>query len=422
MKMPSLSDAAQRWCGYSLEKDDYRLRYAETIGVDWEQLDPGFFAYAAADAASTWQLYGRLTVEADLHCRRHGLNRPYGWLTEAIQVKAAIALALVARTGLHVDLHAVEQLRTQLDQDISSTIEQLESIDPELWHRYKKTGERKVGKANGLPRQNQTKLLEHLQQIAEQHQLEIPVTSTGRLSSSVKQCWCEHRELAPIIDAYCRYTELTKLRSFFEGLTTHTIRPRYRTMVRTGRTSCHSPNIQQLPSGSPIRQAITARPGCLLFAIDYNSIELRTLATVCHQRFGHSKLRDVLISGIDPHSYAAAVFAGVTLEQFDQLPDKKQLRQRAKVFNFGLPAGFGAAALCKHAKFAYGVSLELEEAVQFIELLTCEVYPELSQYLADPSNPRRNRNKKQPASTLTGRVRGVYCCRLLLHVIHHSRG
>ena len=399
----SLSDAAQQWLGYSLDKDTYRCRYAETIGAAWDQLDPGFFQYAAGDAITTWHLYARLTRAADSITRQHSLCRTYGFLTEAIQVKAAICLALINRRGLHVDLHRAAELRGEIDNDISGAVEQLETINAELWHRYKKTGQRKVG-SNHLPKLNQTKLRQLLDEIRTQHQLQIPSTPTGKLTTSVNKCWCQYRDVSPLVDAYCNYNELTKLRQFFAGLDSETIHPSYSTMVRTGRTACSGPNIQQMPVNSPIRQAITARPGNLLFIIDYNSLELRTLAAVCYQRFGFSKLRDVLIDGIDPHSYCAAMFAGVSLEQFNQLPDKKQLRQRAKVFNFGLPAGFGAPALCDHAKFAYGVHLELSDAKQFIHRWTHEVFPEMRQYLKQ-DGPHRNCN--EPAWTTTGRLRGA---------------
>lgn len=382
-RMQSLADAVQHWCGYSLAKDDYRLRYAETIGQDWAQLDAGFFRYAVSDAVATWQLFAKLTHAADRIAKHHGLPRQFGFFTEALQVQAAISLAAVTRNGLHVDLERAAELRQQIDADIQQAIETMETIDPELWHRYKKTGLRKTTAGSGLPKLNQTALLEHFAAIATEHQLNIPTTGTGKLTTSVNQCWCQFTDLHPLIAAYCRYTEQTKLRTFFDGLQQPQIHPKYRTMVRSGRTSCYGPNIQQLPSGSPIREAIAARPGHLFFIIDYNSLELRTLATVCQQQIGFSKLRDVLIDGIDPHSYAAAMFAGVTLEQFNQLPDKKQLRQRAKVFNFGLPAGFGAAALVDHAKFSYGVELTQDDAEQFIELLTQKVYPELGLYLAE---------------------------------------
>ena len=381
LQIQSLADAVQQRLGYTLDKDDYRLRYGETLGAAWETLDPGFFRYAVCDAIATWQLYAALTRHADAVCRRHQLERQYGFLTEAIQVRAAIAMDLVHRTGLHVDLQRAVELRTEIDQDIQRAVQQLETIDAELWHRYKKTGQRKTNKDTGLPKLNQTQLRQHLDEISRQHSLEIPTTPQGKTTTSVNSCWCQYREVHPLVDAYCEYTEQTKLRQFFSGLNTETIHPRYRTMVRSGRTSCSGPNIQQLPAGSRIRQAITARPGHLLFVIDYNALELRTLAAVCYQQFGFSKLREVLIDNIDPHSYAAAMFAGVSLDEFKQLPNRKHLRQQAKVFNFGLPAGFGAASLVKHAKFSYGVELSLDDAQRFVRLLTETVYPELKQYL-----------------------------------------
>lgn len=382
-RMPSLADAAKQYLGTELDKDTYRLRYAETLQQDWHQLDVGFFQYAVADAITTWQLYCKLTKAADSICKQHGLSRQYGFLTEALQVKAAISLTRIQQNGLAVDLDRVAQLQAATDDAIQQAIQRLATADADLFHRYKKTGLPKTDKTTGLPKINQAALQQHFGQVAAVHGLDIPQTDTGRRSLSVNHCWTQYRQLDQVVDAYCSYTEQTKLRTFFAGLHQPTIHPRYRTMVRSGRTSCSSPNIQQLPAGSPVREAITARKGCLYFIIDYNALELRTLAAVCYQQLGFSKLREVLIAGIDPHSYAAAMFAGISLDEFNQLSDKKQLRQRAKVFNFGLPAGFGAAALVDHAKFAYGVELTLADAERFVHQLTREVYPELGLYLSE---------------------------------------
>jgi DNA polymerase I-like protein with 3'-5' exonuclease and polymerase domains len=117
--------------------------------------------------------------------------------------------------------------------------------------------------------------------------------------------------------------------------------------------------------------------------IDYSALELRTLAAVCRQRYGFSKLADVIKAGIDPHSYTAAMFAGVELEQFNTLPNRKQLRQQAKAVNFGLPGGLGAAALASYAKHSYGVSMTLDQATQFRTMLTENIYPEIGLYLSD---------------------------------------
>ena len=366
-----------------MDKDSYRLRYGETLGKRWQDIEPGFCEYAASDAVTTWLLFTRLTHQAAAICQQHQLPRQYGFLTEALQVKAAIGLQRISYNGLTVDLDRAAQLAAAVDADIWQAVETLRDIDANIWHRFKKTGQLKTGKDNGLPQLNQTTLQQHLDRIAKQHGLDIPTTETGKPSLSVNQCWTQYRHLDQVVDAYCRYTEQTKLRTFFTGLTQPRIHPRYRTMVRSGRTSCSSPNIQQLPSGSPVREAITARPGNLFFCIDYNSLELRTLATVCQNQIGFSKLRDVLVAGIDPHSYAAAMFAGCSLDDFNRLPNRKQLRQQAKVFNFGLPAGFGPAALVDHAKFAYGLELTLPDAERFVHQLTQQVYPELGLYLAE---------------------------------------
>jgi DNA polymerase I-like protein with 3'-5' exonuclease and polymerase domains len=274
-------------------------------------------------------------------------------------------------------------------------------MEPNLFHRYKRQPYLfKVNNDTGLPKLNQATLAERLQVIATQHQLQLPTTDTGRLSLSVNECWNEYRELEPFIDAYCTYKELTKLRTFFDALCQPVIHPRYRVLVRTGRTSCSGPNIQQLPRDSHIREAVVPRPGYLFLIIDYAAIELRTLAAVCQQRYGFSKLADVIRAEIDPHSYTAAMFTGVSLEQFQQLPNKKQLRQQAKAVNFGIPGGLGAAALATYAKHTYGVQMTVSQATKFRTMLTEQVYPELRLYLGtDYTEPQ------DTVCTLTGRVR-----------------
>jgi DNA polymerase I-like protein with 3'-5' exonuclease and polymerase domains len=77
------------------------------------------------------------------------------------------------------------------------------------------------------------------------------------------------------------------------------------------------------------------------------------------------------------------MFAGMDLEQFGQLPNKKQLRQQAKAVNFGLPAGLGAASLVTYARFGYGVTMTMEQATEFKAKLTDTIYPELALYLSE---------------------------------------
>jgi hypothetical protein len=94
--------------------------------------------------------------------------------------------------------------------------------------------------------------------------------------------------------------ELSKLCQFFTGMREAVVYPRYRPLLRTGRTSCTGPNIQQIPRDSRFRRAFVASPGHFLLAIYYSFIELRTLAAVCLQRYVRSVLADVIRQGIDP--------------------------------------------------------------------------------------------------------------------------
>ena len=92
------------------------------------------------------------------------------------------------------------------------------------------------------------------------------------------------------------------------------------------------------------------------------------------------------------------MFAGVSLEEFYELADKKDLRQRAKAINFGFSGGLGSKTLVSCAKQSYGVDLSEAEATKFRTVLTEQVYPELKIYL------RSNKGRKTVV-TPTGRIR-----------------
>ncbi len=158
-RQPSLAELSQRLLGVELEKDLFRLRYAETIGTDWNLLDSGFFAYAATDAAVTYQLFCMLTEKAKQVTEAAGVGTRYGFLTEGIQVRAAICLDAIHRGGVHIDTARVSELQHDVEQQIQQAIAPLEQIEPRLFHRYKRQPELfKVNRSSGLPKLNQTVL------------------------------------------------------------------------------------------------------------------------------------------------------------------------------------------------------------------------------------------------------------------------
>ena len=72
----------------------------------------------------------------------------------------------------------------------------------------------------------------------------------------------------------------------------------FKTPVASQRTSCAKPNLQQLPKSGGVRECFVARPGALLCSVDYNQLELCTLAQVCLEAFGpgSSKMADAILA------------------------------------------------------------------------------------------------------------------------------
>jgi hypothetical protein len=61
----NLAEVAREYAGLVVDKSDpYRLRYAEIIGQDWADVDPGFFQYAIKDPIATWASYQTMASEA----------------------------------------------------------------------------------------------------------------------------------------------------------------------------------------------------------------------------------------------------------------------------------------------------------------------------------------------------------------------
>lgn len=70
--------------------------------------------------------------------------------------------------------------------------------------------------------------------------------------------------------------------------------PEYTVMVRNGRSSCGGPAIQQTPRKGGFREMFRASEGRLILSVDYDFIELCTLASVCEARYGYSNLAEVI--------------------------------------------------------------------------------------------------------------------------------
>jgi len=113
--------------------------------------------------------------------------------------------------------------------------------------------------------------------------------------------------------------------------------------ARTGRFSCRSPNLQNIPRSGvvDIRRAFTCRPGYSNYYFDYSQIELRILA---HYSQEPLMLEEFQKEDCDLHTRTCeAVFGEVT----------KQKRNLSKNINFGIIYGMGPKKFCEMVNRQY---------------------------------------------------------------------
>ncbi|MCA9169689.1 MAG: hypothetical protein KDB23_18575, partial [Planctomycetales bacterium] len=406
----NLEAASERWLGCAgVDKGSgYRTRYSELLGVSWADVDPGFFQYAVSDAIVTWRLYMCLRKIADQIVRNNPLMnatmwRQHGVLTERIQVQAAVSLSRITQRGMRIDADRRQELLDELTLQRDLAWQQMQQrargyglLHPRHMGRRCTARDRYLfglvrDEQSQRPpqklRQNKMALRLLLQEIATELGVEPQRTEKSNTIKTDAASWESCRQ-HPFVDAWRRHEDTKKLLQFLENITSRRVHPRYRVCVRTGRTSCSGPNIQQLPRNAGIREMIVPSPGHVFLIADYAAIELRTLAYVCQQRYGFSKLADTIKVGEDPHVKTAAIFRGESLEQFLRLKQTepklfKQLRQQAKALNFGVPGGLGSESLVKYAQVTYGVTMSPEEAQEFRQRLISDVYPELELFLSE---------------------------------------
>lgn len=159
--------------------------------------------------------------------------------------------------------------------------------------------------------------------------------------------------------------------------------------------NCNSPNMQQIPRDSRMRDLFTASPGCNLIVADYSQIELVIAAQITQD----TTLLEAYKTGIDVHKLTASKLLNKPIEEVS-----KSDRQLAKAVNFGLVYGMGAKKLVIYAETSYGVSMSLEEAERFRYTYLNDLYPGVQAW-HKRSSEELNFYICPPAVTLMGRNR-----------------
>ncbi len=342
----------------------WRKRYSELDGVPLDKWPKEAVDYAINDALLTMAVYQAQGERAE----RIGYDLP----DQEAQVRAHLALHLAGIWGVHTDPDRVEPLLAKVTQRMDELAEML--IAEGLAHikKHRKgpdTFHKKTKVFRGLVRSWHDDL-----------GIPVPVTATRQtkidsdtlelIDDPVIEVWQEHGGLQK-----ARGTYIEKYREGYDD----PIHARFNPIVDTGRSSCSKPNWQNQVTPrvmAGVRECVIPREGWVFVAADYDSQEMRTWAETCMRLFGWSKLADAYKEdpGFDPHT-ALAVSQLITEENItykEGLKRKKikgdivkDMRQLAKIPNFGLPGGMGVRGLRKFAR-GYGAKVSDAEAKDLI--------------------------------------------------------
>jgi len=218
--------------------------------------------------------------------------------------------------------------------------------------------------------------------------LGIPMPNTTR-------AW----ELQPLADQYPQVAKLLEYRahakatsSFGENILgfiepkTGRIHADFRQIgAPTGRFSCSSPNLQQIPHDEEYRSCFRAPEGRKLVIADYSQIELRILADFSEDE----NFINAFVSGQDFHRATAAQIFNVKAENVD--PDQRSF---AKRLNFGVVYGIGAQ------RFAMMTGLTERQAEDTLRRYFA-TYPKMDDWLRAQS---KNVLTERLAKTASGRL------------------
>jgi DNA polymerase-1 len=300
-------------------------------------------------------------------------------LFEKVEMPLVPVLMKMEMTGINVDREKLMVLSKSFEQQLDQLESSIYSIAGEefnirssqqlgkiLFEKLKLPVQKKTKKKTGYSTD-----VDVLEVLAEQHELPALIL--------------RHRTLAKLKSTYAdALIDLTNPE-------TGRIHTSYnQTVTATGRLSSSEPNLQNIPvrtdEGKEIRKAFIPRKGWYLLAADYSQIELRILA--------HYSDDKILIKAFkedeDIHTRTAT-------EVFQVFPSliNSELRQQAKVINFGIIYGMSPYGLSKEL----GISRKM--AKTYIHNYFTR-YKGVKQFI-DDTIKQAGISKK--TSTLLGRIR-----------------
>ena len=184
-------------------------------------------------------------------------------------------------------------------------------------------------------------------------ELKLPKLSSNTAYSTSESVLKRILDKHPVVPLLLEYRKLIKfIRTYLYSLPNTValdgrIHPSFRQVgTGTGRLSCDSPNLQNIPKGEDegglIRKAFVPEEGNLFIVGDYDQMELRMLAHISNDQ----EMINAFNSGVDIHTSTAQTILGK-----QEITDEE--RRQAKTVNFGIIYGQTASGLAKALETDY---------------------------------------------------------------------
>jgi len=259
--------------------------------------------YNAADADVTLRLVDPLWKEVE----SDGVTKPY----RELLIPGSNALARAEYVGVKVDRDRLHDLDASLGSRLAKAREGLSR-----WVANPNSPQQVKVALSGMGIEVESTNKEHLNELVKR----------GGAAKEFATALLDYRADAKLLSTY--------VRGLGQSLVRSRIHPTFLLHgTETGRLSCRRPNLQNIPSGSLIRDAFVAGPENVLLNADYSQIEFRLAAVFSHDAWLLEQFRQDRAF----HKEVARSLFG------DNYTDLQYLR--AKAVNFGILYGRGAKSL-----------------------------------------------------------------------------
>lgn len=420
-KLYNLKDLTFRYFKADLDKTTWRKGYGDLYDVPFKFWEAGAKQYVIDDTEWTLALYQAQQEKA-------GQDVP----NSPEQARAHWALYLTGAWGMRTDPRRVSKYKAKVLKQMKIEEQALKdlgvmrpggsrnmkAIKDLLRSVYEGLGLEPVLTDTGLEKQAAGELTDPWKYVS------TSAESVDDLLAAIKGWELETKKEVPKewkkIDHLSAYTHTQKMLSTYvpvlEDGTKRPINPKYEALVETGRASCSKPNLMNLPKEPGIRECFVPRDGFVFCSVDYEALELHTLAQACLELVGHSTLAEALNKGIDPHLEFACNYlipdipydVAKKIRKDEDHPDHEKVvynRNVAKAYNFGAPGGLGVVTLVKFLKNS-GIFVSEAFAKKMKDAYLSQ-WPEMREYfkvirgMLDPTD-----NLGAAEQLFTNRIRG----------------